>query len=106
MRGPFAQVAFVYPGRGGQFGDRHRSLRMQGLIQTKGVAHAHQGDARSAAKVRQHLSDELVNFCLVDHSSILPDSLSAGQKLPLITSLCRRGTSRYTCGHVWSSLDP
>jgi hypothetical protein len=60
-------IPFVYPGRGGQFGDRHRSLRMQGLIQTKGVAHAQQGAARSAAEVRQHLSDESVKFCLVDH---------------------------------------
>jgi hypothetical protein len=55
---------------------------MQGLIQTKGVAHAHQGDARGAAKVRQHLSDELVKFCLVDHFSILPIRCQRGKTAP------------------------
>jgi hypothetical protein len=40
---------------------------MQSFIKSESVAHAHQGDARSAAEIRQHLTHKLMQFRFVNH---------------------------------------
>ncbi len=60
MRQPFAQVALVDPGCGGQLGDRHRAALVHGLVEAQRIADPDQRDACRAAEVRQHLSDKLM----------------------------------------------
>jgi hypothetical protein len=38
---------------------------MERLVQTQGIAHAHQGNAHRAAEVTQHLPDKFMQFCFV-----------------------------------------
>jgi len=73
MRQPFAQVALVDPRFGGELLYRRRPSGMQDLVQTRGVTDPNQRDARRAGEIRQHLSHELMELCLVNHFSILPD---------------------------------
>jgi hypothetical protein len=49
----------------GVSGAMHRPPRVQCLVEAERIAHAHQRDADRAAKIRQHLPDELMQFRFV-----------------------------------------
>jgi hypothetical protein len=66
-RQPLAQIALVDVGRRGQFGRGHRAPGVQRLVEPERGADPHQCDARGAADIRQHLSDKLMQFRVVDH---------------------------------------
>ena len=68
---------------------------MERPVQPERVAHPHQGDARGAAQIAEHLSDELVELSFVDHEFLAGDGgaiLGRGTRRPLAGFL-RKGWS-------------
>jgi hypothetical protein len=72
MRKPFAQVALVDAGCVGKLCHRHRAPLVNGLIQAERIADPDQRYARRTAEIRQHLPDELMQLCVIDHFRFLP----------------------------------